>query len=472
MNEKISERANLTWFYPRICNYQDKLTDHEAYFQFLNEKEQEDKKVLLYIHVPFCDSLCAYCACFKELSGKYSYEEKKKYVQMLVSEMEFYGQKAYFQGKKINYIQFGGGTPSCLDIEFFEMIFEGIHANFELAEDCNVSLEGNVMSLKNMDKLKALKRLGVDRLSFGLQTFNEEIRKSLGIKAKVEEIYEATKNIRAAGFTSLAVDLMYNLPNETVDILKHDIEIITRDIKPDYIQTYRFNQFYNTVLYQKIQDGFFENPPSCEKEIIMSELIMDALYENGYRNQMLVNMFSNQEIPILTGLEYTMGFNQKNSSVVLGIGPGASSYLSGRNYRSVCSIKEYIERVEHHQIPSDAGNVSSEQVQASRLMVFFPNFTKIKKSELILLEGYQEKIEALKNHGYVEETEDELVLTKKGKLWAGDISSDFFAPEEVLKLKRSVYYSMKDNTNPFNQDKMNTSNESKLQKVKNQLAKD
>ena len=368
LNTSIDKRANLTWFYPRICVYQDKIDDQDKYFDFLNN-ETEDRELSIYIHIPFCDSFCAYCACFKELSSLYNDDEKMEYVDALVKEMKMYSNKTFFKNKKIDYVQFGGGTPSCLSIDMFKKIIGALRQYFNLSEECHISLEGNVMTLKDMSKLQGLKALGVDRLSFGLQTFNEELRKELNIKAKVSEIYETAKNIREAGFDSFAVDLMYNLPNENMEILKNDLEIIVEKIKPDYIQTYRFNQFHNTVLQKKIANGYFNDPPSEKKEYEMFEYIMDYLNAKGYGNQVLVNLFSNQPNPIPIGLEYMMGNNKKHSSMTLGLGAGASSFLMKRNYKSVTSVKKYIELVSNGLYPVETGNVASENVDKSRTMV-------------------------------------------------------------------------------------------------------
>lgn len=465
INTNMDERANLTWFYPRICIYQDKINNQEDYFRFL-ESETESRELSIYIHIPFCDSFCSYCACFKELSALYKEDEKMAYVKAIVKEMQMYSNKPFFRNKEINYIQFGGGTPSCLSVDMYKVIFEGLHSCFTLSESCHISLEGNVMTLKDMYKLKGLKDLGVDRLSFGLQTFNERIRKELNIKAKVSEIFEATENIREVGFESLAVDLMYNLPDENLDILKNDLEMIVGKIKPDYIQTYRFNQFHNTVLQKKISNGYFSNPPSGKKEFDMFAYILEFLKLNGYDNHVLINLFSNKKSPIPTGLEYTMGNNKKSASMTLGIGAGASSFLNKRNYKSVCSVKKYIELISNDMFPVEAGNIATEEVLASRTMVYFPNFMQIRKTEIPNDDKYTTILNELVQKKYIIEHNDRYELSRLGIMWAGDISKLFFADEEIEKNKKSVYYSIKNNTNPFNQDKMNMANKNYIKKEK------
>ncbi len=452
----ISKRINLSWFYPGISKFQDDLKgNQEKYFNFLNTPHEGSKPVLLYIHIPFCESFCAYCACFKEPLGKYTHDDRSRFVDALLREMEMYAHSEYFSGLKINHIQFGGGTPSCLDNDLMEKIFAGIEKNFDLAPNRGVSFEGNVMTLKSVNKLQHLKDLGVKRLSFGIQTFDEQIRKELKIKAASADIYETVDAIHSVGFPSFAIDLIYNLPNQDLKLLENDLLKTCREIAPAFIQTYRFNQFYNTWLQKKIAGGYYANPPSAEKELLMFEFIMDFLAKQGYNNQVLINMFSNEPSPDLTGLELSLGNNNPQGSYALGLGPGSMSFLGKRSYRTYCSIKDYVEAVEAHQFPVEAGNVCTEEVAESRLMVFFPNFTRTALTNIP--PKYQDAIGQLVREGYAAFEENEVVLTKKGKLWAGDISFLFYTPDEKKKLQTSFYYSLKNKKNPFNQDDMNVS---------------
>lgn len=451
----VNKRDNLTWFYPRICSYQDELKDQNDYFSFLNKERESQGDLLLYVHIPFCKSFCAYCACFKEHLHSFSHEEKTEFAHMLVNEMSKYSQSNYFKMQKVSHIQFGGGTPSCLDNELLKIIFDGIHKNFLLSDDCDISFEGNVMTLKSLEKLSFLKSEGVNRLSFGIQTFNENIRKKIGIQAKIEEVYEAAENIKKVKFESFAIDLIYNLPDQDLELLEIDLNKSIKEISPTYIQTYRFNQFHNTALYKNINNGRFANPPSPEKELMMFEYILGKMYSNGYDNHVLINLFCNTNDAVSTGLELTMGNNSKKSSIVLGIGPGASSFLDGYNFKTVCSIEKYISMLKEGMLPVEAGVKSSKAVVDSRRMVFFPNFMKIRKKDIPDTELYRDRLDYLVANEFIDEEVNCYKLTLKGKLWAGEISNIFYAPEEVEKIKKSFYYSLKNKKNPFNQDEMN-----------------
>lgn len=459
----IKSRKNLTWFYPRICDYQDAIHNQEKFFSFLNSKSLYKNDLLLYIHIPFCDSFCAYCACFKEANKAYTEEQKKNFVHCLIKEMEMYSQKEFFKDTKVKYIQFGGGTPSCLSNQLLKKIFEGIKANFDLSGLEGISFEGNAMTLKNIEKLELLKELGVNRLSFGVQTFNEHIRKDLNIQAKVNDIFETAERIRKVGIPFYAIDLIYNLPNQTFEILENDINIATQQLKPDYIQTYRFNLFNNTLLEDKIKNNHYEFPPSPEKEYSMFEIIMEKMKENHYSNQILINLFSNHSNPASTGLELSMGNGNEFSSKVLGIGPGSSSYLDQWCYKTVCSVKKYCSRIGKKIIPVESGFQMSEEELLTRSLVFFPNIGKL-NIEYKFTDSQKEKMEFLIKNGYVYIDNNTYYLTQLGKMWAAEISYLFYSDNEKVRYRKSYYYSIKAGKNPFNQDNMNTSNKRKGKK--------
>ena len=459
LEQDINKRVNLTWFYPKISRYLDQIADKNDYFRFLevgeDEHEQENVPLLLYIHIPFCETFCAYCACFKERLSDYSHEERKTVLQGMVKEMEMYAQTPFIKHKKVGYIQFGGGSPSCLAADLYDPIFQCIHKHFDLSENNGISFEANVMSCQDPAKLKKLKDLGVTRLSFGVQTFNEKIRKTLAVRAKIKDIYDTVAAIAKAGIPSYALDLIYNLPGENFEILENDLEKACNELNPGFIQTYRFNRFTNTWLDEKINKGDFPDPPTPQKEMDMFGFIMKKLKEKGYTRQVLINFFAKEGQPRCTGIEHSIGNNRCNGSYMLGIGPGSMSYLGNHNYKTYPSIRQYLSDINAGVYPAEAGHISSQEERQSRVMVFFPNFTRIQRRDIPLQDGYETKIDYLLEKGYAQRDKDELRLTELGKLWAGNISYLFYTDREIKRVQKTYYYTLTHGTNPFNQDHMN-----------------
>jgi len=453
--EDIKKRVNLTWFYPKICLYQDRLEDQSQYFDFLDSEPGKKAPVLLYVHIPYCESFCAYCACFKEPLSKYSHEERKLFVASLRKEMAMYARTPFFQESKINYVQFGGGTPSCLESDLLESIINGIKECFDLSECRGISLEGNVMSLKDPAKVRLLKDLGVERISFGVQTFNEGIRKEMNIKASLGDIYETVAAITKEGIPSYALDLIYNLPDQNKEILESDLDRACRELNPMFIQAYQFNLFHNTALKEKVDRGYFKDPPTMQKEMEMFGLVMDRLAKNGYKNQVLINLFSDRTDSPWTGIELSMGNNREHGSYMLGLGPGSMSYIAGHGYRTFCSIKEYVDSIGRGLFAVEAGHVCTDEELKHRVMVFFPNFTRMSKKDVPDVPQIRKKTEDLLEAGYIREDGDELRLTEKGKMWAGNISYYYYSEKEKARIQRSFYHSLKNGKNTFNQDDMN-----------------
>lgn len=447
-------KNNLIWFYPKICKFQDNKDFVKTLDEICNKKEN-DSSLLLYIHIPFCASFCSYCACFKENFYTYNFEERKKFVECIVKEIQNNFSKDFFQNKSVDYILFGGGSPSILETPLLEMIFKAIHTYCNLDHLKGISFEGNVMSLNDYEKLCMLKENGVNRVSFGIQTFNSDIRKKLNIKAPIDDIYACSELIRNVGIQNMNTDLIYNLPDETNEILNNDLRIITEEIKPSFIQTYRFNLFANTHLEKQVKHHYFDIIPSKEREMEMYKIIDNYLNGEGYNNQIFINMYSKLKGKVDTGIELSIGNNRLYGSNMLGIGPGAMSYLSGYNYRNYCSVKEYIKQMESLNHAIEIGHYIPKIELEHRVMVMFPNFMHIKEDDIPDNQEIKEKVERLIENGYIKKNNDELVLTDEGKLWAADISAYFYSDLEKHRAQTSYLNSLRYMKNPFNQDDMN-----------------
>lgn len=450
----MENRKNLTWFYPKLCRFQDNK-DFLKQLNTLYNKQGNNRPLLLYIHIPFCASFCSYCACFKENYYSYDYQDREKFTNSIIKEIKYSFNQRYFKDTPVTYILFGGGSPSILETSLLEKIFDAINANCNLSQLKGISFEGNVMSLKDFEKLSMLKEKGVNRVSFGIQTLNLEIRKKLNIKAPIDDIYTCSEMIRKAGIKDFNADIMYNLPDETKENLENDLRIITREIKPTIIQTYRFNLFANTQLEKQLKKKYFALTPSKEKEMEMFQIINNNLSEEGFDNQLFINMYSKLKGRVDTGIELSIGNNKLYGSNMLGIGPGAMTYLSEKCYRNVCSVSDYITKLEKQNTAIDFGHDISKEELEHRVMVMFPNYMHMKLNDIPDEQSIRDKVERLAESGYVRKFEDELVLTDQGKLWAGDISAFFYSETEIQRVKKSYIYSLRHGKNPFNQDVMN-----------------
>jgi oxygen-independent coproporphyrinogen III oxidase len=458
--ESPEKRTNVTWFYPKICAFQDALgneAEKAEYFSFLDRQTHPERTdILLYFHIPFCEAFCNFCACFKESAAKYQGERQQRFVRAMVREIERNARSKYFQDTKIKYVQFGGGTPSALAQESMSTIIEAVHREFDLGEVDGISLEGSPLGLSQDGYIEMLKSLGITRISFGVQTLDENLRRQLTIKATVEQVYQTAENIRKAGIRSFALDLMYNLPNQNEEVLARDVHGICAELRPSFVQTYRFNQWEGTRLDKQIRTGKLADvKPSGSIERVQYRQIKESLAAYGYDKQLLINFFTHIEDPGPIGLNHACGGNGYRASYTLGIGPAAENYMGERSYRNHTNVERWIADVEAGIIPIEQGRICSEDEVENRVMVFFPVFGSVRKTDVANLEKYRREIDWMVEKGYAVETDKDITLTEVGRENAGNIAFLFYSDEEKARARRTMYLSLKNERNPFHQDAMN-----------------
>lgn len=442
----FTKRKSEIWAYPPLCKYHDQIDDFEQFVKIFN-RSAESQDLCIYIHIPFCESFCLFCAYYKDHYFKYSMEQKRELIDAYKTEIAFYSKLPYFKNRKINAIHFGGGTPSCFDVDLLEEILNEIRQDFDFEQCQTISMEGNVKNFADLEKLKALKRLGITRVSFGIQTFDESIRKKIGIQAKLCHIYQAIENLKIVGIHDFAVDLIYNLPDQTSEILQRDLEQVDQ-LEASYIDVYNLNVYPNTEFYHLIEeDVFFHQKPSSDQEIAMFQQIIQFMEARGY-HQVLVNTFSkvHHAPPLPTAMHLR--------SCLLGIGPSATSFLDDMNHKNIPDIQQYQERVRQNGCAVYIGNRATPEEIEERKLVLFPNYMQIDLDDNVDYERFEEIIEDLIAEGYLYKEGRILRLTAKGKLWPGNISAMFYNKKQQQKMQRSFFLGLQNRENLYNQDKM------------------
>ncbi len=446
---EFRNRLTEVLFYPKLCKYEDYLPNIPEFLQNIERNDFEsEENLVVYIHIPFCNRFCFYCSYYKESVSKYDENAIRQYFVAICKELEMYSSFRYFVNKKVKAIQFGGGTPSLIEPHLLQMVIQKIKDNFDCTECTSITMEGNAVSLLENNKIERYKEIGIQRLSIGVQTFNEHLRKKLNIETTIGQIYEMTQQIKKAGYQDYSMDLMYNLPGETIDQIEMDIRLIDQ-LEPRYIDIYSLNIFPNTRLKQMIDKGnYFDGKPTDHNNNLMTERVINTFNSLGY-NQVMAFTYSKKENNCPAHVD--IFFNGGN---VLGIGPSARSYLSGVNFRNITNIKSYLERVMQGAYPLECGIVVPDEEKNRKKMVFFPLYLKIRKSEIIDIDIYKDTIHALIKLGYLLEDKNFLYISQEGKKWIGNIATCFFSKEEKEKHNLSFMNSLKENENPYNQDKM------------------
>lgn len=272
-----------------------------------------------YIHIPFCDSICSYCDFCKFIKNE---EWVNKYLVALEKEI-----KSKYKNELLNTIYIGGGTPSCLNISELNKLFNIIKL-FNKDKSIEFTFECNIENITK-EKLELLYNNGVNRLSIGVQTFNNKYLSFLNRNHTKEDVINKINLAKKIGFKNINIDLIYALPNQTLEELESDIdEFLKLDIT--HISTYSLIIEPNTKLYINEINNIDD-----ELDYKMYKLICDKLKKNGY-NHYEVSNFSKE------GFESQHNLTYWNNNEYYGFGIGASGYIDGIRYDNTKSFNKYI----------------------------------------------------------------------------------------------------------------------------------
>lgn len=285
----------------------------------------------LYIHIPFCVKKCNYCDF---LSAPCDEESKQRYVESLCREMEERAEA--FLNKKVDTIFFGGGTPSILSVKQMEQIMSTVRSRFHVLPDAEISTEMNPGTV-DREKLEAYKRLGINRLSIGLQSANNEELKILGRIHTWEEFLQTWNMAREIGFTNVNVDLMSALPGQTLESYEETLRKVLA-LKPEHISAYSLIVEEGTPFFEWFgEDG--KRQKELPDEVIdrqMYELTKKLLEEQGYYRYEISNY-------ALKDYECKHNIGYWKRKEYLGLGLGAASLIADVRCTNITNLQTYLE---------------------------------------------------------------------------------------------------------------------------------
>ena len=312
----------------------------------------------VYIHIPFCRNICSYCDFCKLLY-------KKDWADLYLNKLNEEILDRYLDDE-IKTIYIGGGTPSCLSLSQIKKLLEICH-NFHLSSQIEFTFECNLDDITE-EILYLLKLNGVNRLSIGIQSFNEDNLYFLNRKHTLEEAEEKMALIRKLGFNNVNIDLMYALPTEDFSVLKKDLTMFLK-LEPDHISTYSLMIEPHTMLYQKRI-----KPISEDMDSLMYKTIIKTLEKKDYHHYEVSN-FAKE------GYESKHNLTYWNNEEYYGFGLGASGYIDDIRYTNTKSLKNYLDGFYH----GEQEILSLKDAMDNELMLGF------RKCEGISLEKFKRK---------------------------------------------------------------------------------
>ena len=375
----------------------------------------QKKPTSAYVHIPFCTQICYYCDFSKVFIKN---QPVDSYLEHLLEEFRSYDIQ------KLRTLYIGGGTPTALSAPQLEVLLEGLTKNLDLSVLEELTIEANPGDL-DADKIAVLKRSPVNRVSLGVQTFDDKMLKKIGRSHLEKDIYENIGRLKLAGFDNISIDLIYALPGQTMDQVKDNVaKAISLDIP--HMSLYSLILENHTVFMNRMRRGKLPLPKE-ELEAEMFEYIIAELERAGFEHYEISN-FSK------LGFESRHNLMYWDNAEYYGIGAGASGYVDGVRYKNHGPIRHYLNAVE-------AGNARiTEEHLSQREQMEEEMFLGLRKKSGVSMARFEEKfgrsfdglygeiIRDLVQQGLMQIDGDRVRMTKRG-LFLGDTVAERFILE-------------------------------------------
>ena len=375
------------------------------------------KEISIYIHIPFCIRKCYYCdfTSFSNMNDKIP-----KYMKSLMVELDLYKER--LRDYTIKTIFIGGGTPSAIEARYIYDLLGHLYKNFNIFKDLEVTIEVNPGTI-DKEKVKIYKEAGINRVSMGVQSFNDSILKSIGRIHNKDQIYESYKLLRDEKFENINMDLMFGLPNQTLEevllTLEEAISLGVEHISHYSLILEEGTQFYNLEKKGKL------NLPKEDKERLMYHKSTEFLVEKGYNHYEI----SNYALP---NYECRHNLVYWELAPYLGVGLSSHSYMENMRFFNTSNILDYIEKLEGKLLPIEGEEAIDKSTEIEEYCILgIRKINGIDKEEFkkrfnVDIEAiYKDPIVKHTNRGLIIDNGKAIRLTKKGLDLSNLVEVDF-----------------------------------------------
>jgi putative oxygen-independent coproporphyrinogen III oxidase len=369
----------------------------------------------IYVHIPFCARICPYCAFYKDLLDR---SQTSRFCDALLRELEQYqgaavssppGQLSDLVYILPSTIYFGGGTPTALNNAQLELLLRGFHERLELSELVEWTIEANPGSVSGR-KATLLKKFGVNRISLGVQSWNDELLKLLGRDHNAAQAKESFRILRDEGFGNINVDLMFGLPGQTNGQWLATLQK-TIALQPEHISTYCLTYEEDTEFFVRHARGEFRQDPDADADFF--EMTMTTLEDAGYRHYEISN-YARPGFESVHNRAYWLGKDY------LGIGPSAVSTIGMQRWQNVCDYRAYIDRALAGQSPRESSeNLTDQMKRTERIALSLRTRDGVSAGELKDFSTETDELVAL---GLLRQSNGNFILTPKGKALTDSIT--------------------------------------------------
>lgn len=358
------------------------------------------------MHIPFCARICPYCAFYKERADP---SQTQRFIEALLREIERVIERFPL---KLETIFFGGGTPTALSTGQLEFLLKGMNDRLDLSRLAEWTLEANPGSVSPR-KAALLRELGVNRLSLGVQSWDDELLKLLGREHDATQAEASFQILREAGFSNVSIDLMFGLPGQTLAQWESDLAK-TIALRPDHISTYCLTYEEDTEFFLRHARGEFREDSESDAQFL--ETAMRMLEAGGFQHYEISN-YARPGFASAHNRGYWAGRDY------LGIGPSAFSTVGFQRWQNVPDYRAYADRIVVGRSPVEAiESLTPEMKRTERIALALRTREGISSQEL---QSWPNEHREFIELGLLRELNGQFILTQRGKLLADSVAEAF-----------------------------------------------
>lgn len=369
----------------------------------------------IYIHIPFCKQRCSYC----DFHFSTNLNSKSELVEMIANELILRKNEI---NEPVETIYFGGGTPSLLNQFELDLIFNSIYKNYKINSNSEITIETNPDDLTE-EKIKAFKSFPINRFSIGIQSFFDEDLKLMNRAHNSQEAIKSVKIAQESGFENITIDLIYGGQTTSDDMWQKNLEMAL-GLNVPHISSYALTVEPKTVLDHQIEKGKIENVDETKQERHF-KMLCETLSQNNFIQYEISN-FGKEGFFSLHNSNYWKGKSY------LGIGPSAHSFDGKNRSWNIANNAVYIKNLKENKIPNEI-EILSENERFNELMmiglrtIYGIDLSQIQKEfPKEFYENLMNEIQPYLNESLIQQKENILTLTEKGKFLADGIASNLF----------------------------------------------
>lgn len=363
--EKYNQPVPRYTSFPTAAQFQQ-IPSQEFYKQLLLGITEKDS-VSLYIHIPFCHSLCHYCGCHTKVVNTSS--SIRPYFQSLLQEISLVGK--YLKGRPfVNRIHFGGGSPNYADSEDLESTIQELSKYFEISSETQIDMELDPRLL-TLEKIQAYKHMGIKRASLGIQDFHPDVQKAINRIQPFSQVKQIVDALRSYGVLKINFDLITGLPLQTPKTIEKTLELAI-SLKPDRLAVFPYAHVPWLKKHQKLLERF--NLPDPKARFLMQQQVRNYLQACGYQS-IGIDHFAWEDDPLYTAkVEGSLrrnfqGYTDEQASITLGFGLSSISVFERAYIQNTTSFSEYREVLSQNQLPIARGCFLSEDDVKRRSLI-------------------------------------------------------------------------------------------------------